>query len=394
MQSRNWPSLLVLAALSCAAIACGIYLLVATSQQLPAIAAAIACLALGQVLAGIFAWSKNVALQDTVRSLARELYAAEENYTQTFVAADLFQTEIAELKRRAGRVENDFKDAQAATRVQFQDLSKRITAETANVQMASPYEAQPAVAAKPAEPREHLNFLLEPIIDISTNATAHYRARFSMTASNGAEIDFAKLVVNADRGGLRPSLDRHVISQAIPLLRRLRAKHPTMKMLIPLGGATLMSADSLAHLTSALAEASDVAPGMVLELSHDVLGKLNNEGIAGLAAVARMGAALALTNAAIGGLDLASLRQLGVKFIGIDAHSFESGFGVAKTWTEFVAVARGLQFQILLTDVTTSVQATSAAQIARLVSGPFFAAPRRVKFNAGLAVNSVFSAAA
>jgi hypothetical protein len=101
-----------------------------------------------------------------------------------------------------------------------------------------------------------------------------------------------------------------------------------------------------------------------------------------------------LTEASIAGLDLASLRHLGVRFIGIEARSIESGFGVAQTWLDFVQVARGLQFQILLTDVANSAQAASASQIARLVAGQFFAPPRRVKINAGVTAANDLSVAA
>ncbi len=59
----------------------------------------------------------------------------------------------------------------------------------------------------------------------------------------------------------------------------------------------------------------------------NALAGLNEAGISGLAAIARMGATLALTEASIAGLDLPSLRHLGVKFIGVEARSIEPGFG-------------------------------------------------------------------
>jgi hypothetical protein len=107
-----------------------------------------------------------------------------------------------------------------------------------------------------------------------------------------------------------------------------------------------------------------------------------------------MGATLALAEASVAGLDLGSLNKLGFKFIGINVSSVESGYGIASTWNEFAQVARGLQFQIMLTDINNPVQAAASAQIARLVTGPYFAPPRRVKFNVGLAARPDFSAAA
>jgi EAL domain-containing protein (putative c-di-GMP-specific phosphodiesterase class I) len=161
-----------------------------------------------------------------------------------------------------------------------------------------------------------------------------------------------------------------------------------------MGAATLVSENTIALVTQMLSEADNVAQGVVFELTHDALAGLNEAGIAGLAAIARMGATLALTEASIAGLDLQSLRHLGVKFIGIEARSIEPGFAVTQTWLDFVQVARGLQFQILLTNVEDSAQAASASQIARLVAGNFFAPPRRVKINAGLSAANDLSVAA
>ena len=392
MQVRGWPSILVLAVFSCFAIACGIFVLVAKTQQAQAVVAAIFLLSVGQLFVIGLGWARGLTLQDAIRSLARERRAAEEKYNKSFVATKLFENEIADLKRRMGLSEKEIQDEMVVMRTRFQELTQRYEAEVANARAQNSVEVPLVLQSAPS--REHFNFLLEPVIDLSTNRTAHYRVRFSITAANGIEIDHAKLTLNADRGELRPTLDVHVINQAIPLLRRLRAKHPAMRMFIPMGAATLVSESTIALITQMLADADNVAKGVVFELTLDALAGLTEAGISGLAAIARMGATLALTEASVAGLDLASLRHLGVKFIGIEARSIESGIGVGQTWLDFVQVARGLQFQILLTGVENSAQAASASQIARLVAGNFFAPPRRVKINAGLSASNDLSAAA
>ena len=392
MQVRGWPSILVLAVFSCFAIACGIFVLVAKTQQAQAVVAAIFLLSVGQLFVIGLGWARGLTLQDAIRSLARERRAAEEKYNKSFVATKLFENEIADLKRRMGLSEKEIQDEMVVMRTRFQELTQRYEAEVANARAQNSVEVPLVLQSAPS--REHFNFLLEPVIDLSTNRTAHYRIRFSITAANGIEIDHAKLTLNADRGELRPTLDVHVINQAIPLLRRLRAKHPAMRMFIPMGAATLVSESTIALITQMLSDADNVAKGVVFELTLDALAGLTEAGISGLAAIARMGATLALTEASVAGLDLASLRHLGVKFIGIEARSVESGIGVGQTWLDFVQVARGLQFQILLTGVENSAQAASASQIARLVAGNFFAPPRRVKINAGLSASNDLSAAA
>jgi EAL domain-containing protein (putative c-di-GMP-specific phosphodiesterase class I) len=389
MRTSGLPNIVIMAVLSCIAIGCGIFVLLSTTQQGLAVVAGLVALALGQFFLAITNWANSSALHDEINGQSNERYIADAKYAETFVEADLFEKEIADLKRRAARYEKDVQDAKLAARDRFQELSH-------SYERASANSASPLDRTAPGQPQsqEHLSFMLQPVIDLTTNDTAHYRARFSMTAANGSEIDFEKLVVNADRGGLRASLDVHVTNQAIPLLRRLRNKTPGMKMFLPIGAATLMSDDSLAKIAASLAGASDVASGIVFEFNHEALGRLTETGIAGFAKIARAGSTLALADASVAGLDLASLRQLGVKFIGINANSVYSGYGIASTWHEFAQVARGLQFQIMITDIQNATQAAASAQIARLVTGTYFAPARRVKFNAGIASKADLSAAA
>ncbi|HUQ36212.1 MAG TPA: EAL domain-containing protein [Aestuariivirga sp.] len=376
----------------------------AKTQQAQAVVAAIFLLAIGQLFVIGLGWARGLTLQDAIRSLARERRAADEKYNKSFVTAKLFENEIADLKRRMGLSEKEIQDEMVAMRAQFNELAERYAADAANArlqqqQMQEQMQQQPNPAEFPitlqgAPVREHFNFLLEPIIDLTTNRTAHYRVRFSITAANGIEIDYSKLTLNADRGELRPTLDVHVINQAIPLLRRLRAKHPAMRMFIPMGAATLVSEHTIAMVTQMLSEADNVAQGVVFELTHESLAGLSEAGISGLAAIARMGATLALTEASIAGLDLPALRHLGVKFIGVEARSIEPGFGTTQSWLDFVQVARGMNFQLLMTNVENSAQAATASQIARLVAGHFFAPPRRVKINAGMNAANDLSVAA
>ena len=385
-------------------------MLVAKTQQAQAVVAAIFLLAIGQLFVIGLGWARGLTLQDAIRSIARERRTADEKYNKSFVTAKLFENEIADLKRRMGLSEKEIQEEMAAMRAQFNELAERYAADAANARLLqqqmqqqqmqqqqmnqppNPAEFPITLQATPA--REHFNFLLEPIIDLTTNRTAHYRVRFSITAANGIEIDYSKLTVNADRGELRPTLDVHVINQAIPLLRRLRAKHPAMRMFIPMGAATLVSQHTIAMVTQMLSEADNVAQGVVFELTHESIAGLSEAGISGLAAIARMGATLALTEASIAGLDLPALRHLGVKFIGVEARSIEPGFGTTQSWLDFVQVARGMNFQLLMTNVENSAQAATASQIARLVAGHFFAPPRRVKINAGLNAANDLSVAA
>jgi hypothetical protein len=93
---------------------------------------------------------------------------------------------------------------------------------------------------------------------------------------------------------------------------------------------------------------------------------------------------MALSNVQVAGLDLASLRQLGVRFLTFPPSAADAGFGPTSAWREFVQYARAMQFQIIISDIATPQQATAATKLARFGYGSFFAPPRKVRQGAGI----------
>jgi EAL domain-containing protein (putative c-di-GMP-specific phosphodiesterase class I) len=99
----------------------------------------------------------------------------------------------------------------------------------------------------------------------------------------------------------------------------------------------------------------------------------------------RTSATLALREVYLGGLDLAALRQLGVRFLNFPPHAVDSGSGPSEAWREFVQYARAMQIQLIVGDISTPQQAAAASKCARFGHGPFFAPPRKVRRDAGVA---------
>ena len=106
------------------------------------------------------------------------------------------------------------------------------------------------------------------------------------------------------------------------------------------------------------------------------------------------GATMALTGVQVAGLDLAALRQLGVRYLTFPPHAADGGLGPTPAWREFVQYARAMQFQIIVSDIITPQQATAATQVGRYGFGSFFAPPRKVRTDAGLAAASRRAASA
>lgn len=254
-----------------------------------------------------------------------------------------------------------------------------------NPPRASESSPAPEAQTQAVSASERLDFLLEPVVELSTGATAHYRARVNMVGSPGDEIPHEEIMRKADAGGMRAALDIHIAKLALPVLRRLRNKHPAMCLLLPLGIATLKTEQDVTRLVEVMENDIDTARGIVFDIAHGSLAGLDSAGVEGLAKLGRFGTKMALSHVSIAGLDLASLRQLGVRFLDIDAAGLNARLETAPAWVEFAQFARAMQFQMIGGGIETADQAETASHIARFGYGPYFAPPRRVRADAGQA---------
>ena len=232
---------------------------------------------------------------------------------------------------------------------------------------------------------EHLDLLLEPVIELSSGSTVHYRAEVNLANGRDEVVSHAELMEKADAGGMRPALDAHLVKMVAPVLRRLRLRNPGLRIFVPLGKATLGSRSEADTILTLLLQDADVASGMVFEFGQKDLGNLDPVGIDNLARLGRLGATLALRDVYLGGLDLTALRQLGVRFLNFPPHAVDAGNGPSEVWREFVQHARAMQIQLIIGDIKTSQQASSATKSARFGHGAFFAPPRKVRRDAGIA---------
>jgi len=257
-----------------------------------------------------------------------------------------------------------------------------------------PAEPEPRPVAAEAKQgaaagREQLTLLLEPVVELSTGSTSHYRALVGLADAHGKMVNHDELMKKADHGGMRPALDLRIVRMVAPVLRRLRLRNPGLRVFVPVGRATLGNREEAGRLLALLQRDADIAEGMVFEFAQQELGQLDAAGIENLARLARSGATLALREVYLGGLDLAALRQIGVRFLSVPPHAVDAGSGPNAAWNEFAKQARALQFHVMVGDVKTPQQATAVSRFARFGHGPFFAPPRKVRPEVGVAPAAV-----
>ena len=376
MSRHMAPVMLGLTAFPLAAIGIAAYLVMSAGPQLMAVAGAIlvlsCCLLLAVTIAVVklsrhesWLWSQQESLRGLSRKTDEALARISDVEQQAAVATDVaaIAADISALRREL----LDGPSPQPSVRAHAG---------------AAPLAAELKKADKAAE---QLTLLLEPVVDLSTGATSHYRAMVGLGDGSGAMVNHDDLMQKADQGGMRAALDLRMVKMVAPVLRRLRSRNPGLRVFVPVGRATLASRDEASRLLALLQRDSDVAQGMVFEFAQQDLGALDAAGIDNLARLARAGATLALREVYLGGLDLTALRQLGVRFLSFPPHAVDAGSGPSATWNEFARQARGLQMQIIVGDVKTPQQASAVSRFARFGHGPFFAPPRKVRPDAGIA---------
>jgi EAL domain-containing protein (putative c-di-GMP-specific phosphodiesterase class I) len=224
-----------------------------------------------------------------------------------------------------------------------------------------------------------LNLALEPIVDLYTSQTAHYRMTLGMTNEHGMDVQQDIFLHHAERIGMREALDMFVVRETLSILERLRQRDPALCILVPLGSTTLGNREALQKVLQSLQEKPELASGVVLEIPHAVLASLPDRSLEGLAYLARAGVTLSLAQASISGVDLASLGKLNVRFIGLAAASLSFEGRLSAGLAGFVQATRALRIQVIVSQVGDPAMVAGLARTARLASGPAFAAPRRLR---------------
>jgi EAL domain-containing protein (putative c-di-GMP-specific phosphodiesterase class I) len=240
-------------------------------------------------------------------------------------------------------------------------------------------EPEPVTAFEQSALGNALTLALEPIVDLYTSNTAHYRMVLGMTNEQGQDVPHDVFLHHAERMGLRDALDQHVVEQALALLAQLRQRDAGLCIFVPVGAVTLANPLAIHHILNTLRNLPDLMQGIVLDISHAVLASLSESSLEGLATLARGGVLLSLSQASISGVDLGALNRLNVRYVGVAASSVGIGGIISAGLPGFVQSARALRIQIVISNVGDPRHVEGLSRISRYASGPAFAVPRKLK---------------
>lgn len=393
MQKQDWPYISVVVISLATAIGSGFYMIGGGTAPLPAIVVAILALGFSQATIVSLVARRSSDLTNDRQNTEADLAMAMRNTKDGKNQFESFRKSLDESKLEAKR------DRELMARG-FSELKDSYTSLLGEIHRTTYYTqnspepvftppppqnnqtvpAAPQFELEPTSPfGDQLLVSLEPIIDLSTGRTAHYRMHLALADGQGEELASDTFLHHAERIGVRSALDVFVAREADALLRKLRQRDPQLNIFMPIGASTLASRQSIAQINADRKAASDISQGLIFEFPHTMLAGLTEQALEGLAELARQGARFGLSNVSIAGLDLNAMNTLNVRFVSLDSSAIDAVHGPSLAMASFTQTARASRVQMIISGVADQRVIGKLPQITRLVSGPCFALPRRVK---------------
>jgi EAL domain-containing protein (putative c-di-GMP-specific phosphodiesterase class I) len=395
MQKQDWPYVSAVVIGLATAIGSGFYMIGGGTAPLLAIVMAVLALGFSQAAILVFVTRRSTDLsndrQNMQSDVAVSLASSRESKGQFETLRKALDETKLEAKRDRELIARGFSELKDGyitlqneiqrTAYQPQAVAEQIF--TPPAQMDQQASVRPAEALEPDSPfGDQLSVSLEPIIDLTTGRTAHYRMHLGLADGQGEELASDTFLHHAERIGARPALDIFVCREADALLRKLRQRDPNLNIFMPIGASTLASRESIAQINEDRKAAADISQGLIFEFPHAMLAGLTEQALEGLAELARQGARFGLSNVSIAGLDLTAMNTLNVRFVSLDSTAIDAVHGPSLAMASFTQTARASRVQMIVSGVADQRIIGKLPQITRLVSGSCFAPPRRVKKDA------------
>jgi len=247
-----------------------------------------------------------------------------------------------------------------------------------------PTIAEPPLRAEPtfgnsAGPRE-VDLFLEPIVRLSENRTAYYRATLSVRQGDGERLPLSKIAREAERGGYLSELDLSVFERTVPVIRRLQNNGRNVAVFCPVNAASFADDGFMQSLLALLDANADIAGSLVVEITHTTLSRLSDRGQEGLAHLAQLGATFALSDVRGDVPDLVTLRELGFAFIAADVRLLVALKNESQLSADTLLdqTARS-QLQLIAADVVKQSELAWIEDVVPLAYGAHFSPPRLVR---------------
>ncbi len=365
-----------------------------------AVAAAVSAVVLqGDVGAAVIAAVALLALAQLIAYLSRSGARREafESLSDLMAASDALTRDLAIVRNRIDRLEARFaKDAEkTSSQVNRQiaalndtladmrgdDRPQRSSDQTGTSRRPAMASAEPSLLGEAASGMHQL--FLEPIVRLASNSTAYYRAT----------LDFEPDVMRPGKSGPAMAGGLELFERVAPVLRRFQDRGRAIGVFCPLTAAALADDGFIARLVRFVEANSDIAGALVIDISQDQLALLDERGQKGLAHLAQLGATFVLSQCRLNVPDLDALKQLGFSFVDADVDLLIDAKRHAPCpAADVIAEARRLDLSIIAANVAKLSEVAWIEDSFPLARGPHFSPPRPVRHD--ITSHESFSAAA
>ncbi|VAV88315.1 hypothetical protein MNBD_ALPHA08-2002 [hydrothermal vent metagenome] len=254
-------------------------------------------------------------------------------------------------------------------------------------------ERAPDVAAEvPAQPfsgpaylnDQRLSLYLEPVVDISSRVTMFYRAELAFETGSSGKIRIADMAGKISNAGHSADVDMKLFNRLGPVITKLAEKGRLAGVICPMSQHSFSNQVFLEELTLYLKQYPDLARVLVIEISQENLANLSQEGMAGLAFLAQIGATFCLGGAGLESPDLDSLASLGFRYLDLDYTDNVARYGLQafdtnRTAAQLRDTAQKVDIQLIGSGFTRKSQCDALNHIIKFGRGTVFSAPRLVR---------------
>ena len=255
-------------------------------------------------------------------------------------------------------------------------------------------QSQPArLPTKPSQPFEGPDYLndrslslyLEPIVDFVSMQTMFYRAELAFQSTKGNDkIRISDMTNQIVADGRCEEMDMKLLNQLGPVINRLAQKGRLAGVICPMSQHSFSNQNFLEELTHYLKYYPELAKVLVIEISQANLANLSQDGMAGLAFLAQIGATFCLGGAGLESPDLNSLSSLGFRYFDLDIKDNIARYGKVAFEADGLGVhlcdqAIAAEIQLIGSGLTLKGQRDELRHVLHFGRGTLFSRPRLVR---------------
>jgi len=167
--------------------------------------------------------------------------------------------------------------------------------------------------------KDRVDLYLQPIVSLPQRKHRYFECFSRIRAEDGGIVTPEAYIAVAKKEGLITAIDNMLLFRSTQLLRKLQSQDFSLAFFLNMSAHSLNDRNFFRDFIDYLEKHAELAPNVVLELSHDDLQNLNEDSRRDLLRLSKLGYRFSLDGVLDMELDLSMLKQHLFDFVKIDA---------------------------------------------------------------------------